>query len=66
MAATNLREAGFDLQTIADFLGQDTQGMAAHYSRTADLAKALGKVVRHIEMENNPSSKVSNNRRGSV
>jgi hypothetical protein len=26
MAATDLREAGFDLQTIADFLGQDTQG----------------------------------------
>jgi integrase len=65
-AATNLREAGFDLQTIADFLGQDTQGMAAHYSRSADLAGTLRKVVQHIDEENNPSSKVSNNRKDSV
>ena len=63
MAATGLREAGFDLQTIADFLGQDTQGVAEHYSRSADLKKTLGKVVQHIDDENNPSSKVSNKRK---
>ena len=66
MAATDLREAGFDLQTIADFLGQDTQGMAAHYSRSADLAASLRKVVEHIDDENISSSKVSNKRTESV
>ena len=66
MAATDLREAGFDLQTIADFLGQDTQGMAAHYSRNADLIGTLRNVVQHIDDENNPSSKVSNKRKDSV
>jgi integrase len=42
-AATRLREGGFHLQTIADFLGQDTQGMAAHYSRDADLKGEMRK-----------------------
>ena len=66
MAATNLREAGFDLQTIADLLGQETQGMAAHYSRNADLMGTMRKVIQHIDDENNPSSKVSNKRKDSV
>jgi len=66
MAATDLREAGFPLQTIADFLGQETQGMAAHYSRNADLAQTFRKVVQHIDHENNPGSKVSNKRKDSV
>jgi integrase len=64
-AATRLREAGFDLQTIADMLGQDTQGMAELYSREADLKNTMRKVVEHLE-ENNPSSKVSNKRTKSV
>jgi integrase len=64
-AATRLREAGFDLQTIADMLGQDTQGMAELYSREADLKDMMQKVVEHID-ENNPSSKVSNKRKDTV
>ena len=65
-AATNLREAGFGLQTIADFLGQETQGMAAHYSRNADLTETFRDVVQHIDHENEASSKVSNKRMDSV
>ncbi len=34
--ATMLRELGYDNRTIADFLGQKTEAMAAHYSRRAD------------------------------
>jgi integrase len=65
-AATRLREGGFHLQTIADFLGQDTQGMAAHYSRDADLKGEMRKVVEFIDLENGPGSKVSNKRKNSV
>jgi integrase len=61
-AATRLREAGFDLQTIADMLGQDTQGLAELYSREADLKGAMRKVVEHIDVKN-PSSKISNKRK---
>jgi len=61
--ATNLREAGFGLQTIADLLGQETQSMAAHYSRNADLTETFRGVVQHIDNENNTSSKVSNKRK---
>jgi hypothetical protein len=43
-----LREAGFDKQTIADFLGQETAGMAGHYSRDADLKGKIRKVIDHI------------------
>jgi integrase len=44
-AATRLREYGYDLRTIADFLGQKTEGMAGHYARRADLTKKLGGVA---------------------
>ena len=37
--ATTLREAGVDERSIADILGQRTQAMALHYSRSADLAE---------------------------
>jgi integrase len=50
-AATRLREAGYDLRTIADFLGQKTEGMAGHYSRRADLTKKLVDVARAIDRD---------------
>ncbi|MGC1236777.1 MAG: tyrosine-type recombinase/integrase [Xanthobacteraceae bacterium] len=65
-AATRLREAGFDKQTIADFLGQETPGMAGYYSRDADLKGKMRKVVEYIDHENEQSSKVSNKRMDSV
>jgi len=37
--ATILRELGYDNRSIADFLGQKTEAMAAHYSRRADHSK---------------------------
>jgi integrase len=43
--ATRMREQGFDLDTIKDMLGQKTIGMAAHYSKRADLRKKLEFVV---------------------
>jgi integrase len=64
--ATRLREAGFDKQTIADFLGQETTGMAGYYSRDADLKEKMRKVVEYIDHENEQSSKVSNKRMDSV
>jgi integrase len=69
--ATRLREAGFDKQTIADFLGQETTGMAGYYSRDADLRGQMRKVVEFIDQEyldqrNEPGSKMSNKRIESV
>ena len=49
LAATNMRQLGFDTRTIADMLGQETEGMAAHYAREADLEPKLRAVVRKIE-----------------
>jgi integrase len=65
--ATRLREAGFDKQTIADFLGQETTGMVGYYSRDADLKGTMRKVVEFIDheytdRENEQGSKVSNKR----
>jgi hypothetical protein len=59
--------AAFDKQTIADFLGQETTGMAGYYSRDADLSGQMRKVVEFIDQDyidqgNEPSSKVSNQR----
>lgn len=58
-AATRMRELGFDTRTVADMLGQETEGMAAHYSREADLGPKLAGVVRRLERANKPSTKVS-------
>jgi integrase len=65
-AATRLREAGFDKQTIADFLGQESPGMAGHYSRDADLKGKMRKVVEHIDQANEQRSNLSNRRTESV
>ena len=46
---TRMREMGFDLQTIADMLGQDTLGMAAHYARDADLQVKMRGVVKRLD-----------------
>ena len=51
-AATRLRRLGFDTRTIADMLGQETEGMAAHYSREADLEPKLRGVVQRLDREN--------------
>lgn len=47
--ATELRELGFDLRTIADMLGQKSVSMAEHYSRSADLQEKLKPVVEKME-----------------
>jgi integrase len=50
-AATRMRELGFDTRTIADMLGQETEGMAGHYSREADLEPKLRGVVSKLNRE---------------
>jgi integrase len=47
--ATLMREAGFDKDTIADMLGQETAGMAEWYARDAQLEKKLAGVVEKID-----------------
>ena len=59
-AATRMRRLGFDKETIADMLGQDTPGMAGHYSREADLEPKLRGVVKRIERENRKRTNLSN------
>lgn len=39
--AAELRGLGFSLQQIADYLGQETAQMAAHYSSSADMSGVL-------------------------
>jgi integrase len=46
---TLMRELGFDLQTIADMLGQEEPGMAGWYSRDAELEGKLENVVEKID-----------------
>jgi len=43
--ATRARELGFDPRAIADVLGQETEGMALHYSKTADSTKRTSNIV---------------------
>ncbi|WP_276518067.1 hypothetical protein [Methylobacterium organophilum] len=38
-------------------LGQETEGMAAHYSREADLEPKLKGVVRRLDRENRKRTK---------
>ena len=52
---------GFDLRTIADLLGQQTEAMAAHYSRSADLSRKLEAVVQTLERANAKRTKLSTN-----
>jgi integrase len=46
---TLMRELGFDKDTIADMLGQETAGMAEWYARDAQLEKKLAGVVEAID-----------------
>ena len=46
--ATILREAGLDERAIADLLGQQTQTMALHYSRSAVLEEKNRKTVQAL------------------
>lgn len=46
---TIMREAGFDKDTIADMLVQETAGMAEWYARDAELDKKLERVVEAID-----------------
>lgn len=48
---TSLRELGYDLQTIADMLGQENVEVADWYSRDADLSKKLAGVVERLDKE---------------
>jgi integrase len=47
--ATRMREQGFDLRTIADLLGQETEGMAGHYARQADLEQKMANVLAQMD-----------------
>ncbi len=46
---TLLKELGFDLDTIADMLGQEGAGMAAWYARDADVERKLTGVVEKLD-----------------
>jgi integrase len=46
--ATRARELGFAPRAIADTLGQETEGMALHYSKTADATRSVSEVVTKI------------------
>jgi integrase len=56
--ATMMRQLGYDTRTIADMLGQETEGMAAHYAREADLEPKLRGVVKRLDLENRRGTKV--------
>lgn len=65
--ATDLSELGYDDRTIADMLGQKSEGMAAHYSRDANLINKLAPAISRVEERernrramSNFSEKVSN------
>ena len=58
-AATRMREFGYDTRTIADMLGQETEGMGGFYAREADLEPKLRGVVKRLDRENRKSTKVS-------
>jgi len=47
--AAILREAGVDLRTIADALGQKTEAMAQHYASEADLSPTMERVASTFE-----------------
>lgn len=46
--ATRAREMGFTPRAIADTLGQETEGMALHYSKTADATQGVSDIVTSI------------------
>ena len=46
---TLLKELGFDLDTIADMLGQEGAGMAAWYARDADVERKLTGVIEKLD-----------------
>ena len=54
-----MREAGFDKDTVADMLGQDTAEMAEWYAREAVLDRKLERVVEALD-EHMSGTKVSN------
>jgi integrase len=56
---TIMREVGFDKDTIADMLGQETAGMAEWYARDAVLDRKLAGVVQAID-EHLTGTKLSN------
>lgn len=47
--ATYLREEGFEPRHIADALAQKQEGMALHYSKTADLRRQMEKISDAID-----------------
>ncbi|MBX4862728.1 hypothetical protein G9X64_21430 [Rhizobium sophorae] len=51
--ATILREMGKNYATIAEVLGQKTEGMAKHYSRQADTSKKMAETVGDFDAEVN-------------
>lgn len=58
--ATELSELGYDDRTIADMLGQKSEGMAAHYSRDANLINKLAPAISRMEEREKDRRAVSN------
>ena len=58
--ATQVSELGFDNKTIADMLGQKSEVMAAHYSRSANLLNKLKPVIDLMSEADHARTKVSN------
>jgi integrase len=58
--ATELSELGYDNRTIADMLGQKSEGMAAHYSRDANLINKLAPAISRMEEREKDRRAVSN------
>ena len=49
MAATLLREAGYNDREIADYLGDAEPSMALHYSKTANLSNVTALMTKTID-----------------
>ncbi len=58
---TRLREAGADLDDVRRLLGQQTLGMAQHYSENADRSEEARKIVARLDLlGNNERTKMEN------
>jgi len=64
--AAELKNAGFSLDQIKDYLGQETTEMASHYSSSADVSGVLIEMANVIERGPKRERVLSNSKRKSV
>ncbi|AZO38792.1 MAG: site-specific recombinase [Mesorhizobium sp.] len=64
--ATDLREQGYRLEDIKNFLGQETIEMAEHYSSSADVSGVLIDMANVIQAGSKRERVLSNSRKKSV